>query len=1133
MIRPLRRCWRRPVLVPLAALAAGACTARPIELPRVGDCAAFSDTTLTYGEIGIGTCLAGPTDARFLATPQGTFLYVVNSDPFRTFASGSVLVLDADTLTRAGEATVDSLAVAALPIEKYAGRFALSPRFPSVGLLPGRLSDDSFLEADDDRVWLLDLSDPTAPTYADPSFLPVRADPYAVAIDDRSGRAFVANASDLSLSVIDLTGPAPTVFDPAPAARLDVSALDGVGNADLLATLPPSPSISTRERYTVTHVPDTARLWAPGTAGYTRFVRGSDTWTASGFGAEVSPTRLSVPEVVDPVLTTVADGAALGLIFSDGTSLRTAATDGTAGSWFLDASVPLRGATGGWLARLAGPSPVVIDGAARMLFDARPDGSEASVIGLATSIDGITYTARPDPVLLPPPGVDALAQPSAMVDPHLGAVRVWMSQRDGAGWSIAHAISSDAGTTWSSPEVVLDAPDADLGAPLVVAVAGGYRMWASRGDAAGWSIVTATSVDGLVWTDPEPALDLDLGPGGDRPPRAAVQPDRAGGWRVSAERLGPYGELAVPGVEWPDTIVGPGFTLRVASGHIAGPDTVARAEGGLLPGSLVDVSGLPTLYATVVDADRRPRLAALRQVGARWVVTADDLIPDGAGGNVTGALSPVVTALADGSWLMVYAAQDAAGIRRMRRATSPNGLAWTVQPGEILGGADTVGGWAGTAREPGALRVVDGALELWFSGSDGARWRIGVARSQDSGATWTFVPGTRDPWVFGEGEPGAFDDTSVRDPSLRVAPDGTVTLWYAANDGERWTIGRATRQGAAAWTRYTAPATRRTAPVLSAIDGTFAAREVRRPLAATVDGRSVLLHAGSDGATWRLGEAHDTALGVFPAHRAAVPGDTFTLETFRGTRGRSQIRLAQIVDGVPLPGANRDAVARDGPTALALDDARGILWVASKDFAGLIGVDVRDDSTATFEDRNALDIEVVLRLDSVSGATGIHDLVVDGDRIYASLREPDGIVILDVSEIDDAEVARVIDGTARAVLPMRDRTDDRGEETFATVGGAGLARVPGTSLLLVTHLRDNSLSVIDLARGAWGEEIRYLPDLAENPHLVRVDPTGEFAVVVGYLSGDVVRGDSERLVIIDLRADRDTYLQPIARITNR
>ncbi len=118
-------------------------------------------------------------------------------------------------------------------------------------------------------------------------------------------------------------------------------------------------------------------------------------------------------------------------------------------------------------------------------------------------------------------------------------------------------------------------------------------------------------------------------------------------------------------------------------------------------------------------------------------------------------------------------------------------------------------------------------------------------------------------------------------------------------------------------------------------------------------------------------------------------------------------------------------------------------------------------------------------------------------------------------------------------LPLKDLTDDAGAPTFASRSGGTPAVVPGQDLLLVPHFRDNALSIIDLRRGSVGEEVRYLRDLPENPHLVRVAPDGTWAVVVSFL-GDVEGSDvGSAMTLLDLDPTSPTYLDAVTRIVNR
>ena len=61
-------------------------------LPYVGDCAVYPDGVYDYGQIGIGSCLAGPTELKFLGSEEdGHRLLITNANPYLTFDGGSLL----------------------------------------------------------------------------------------------------------------------------------------------------------------------------------------------------------------------------------------------------------------------------------------------------------------------------------------------------------------------------------------------------------------------------------------------------------------------------------------------------------------------------------------------------------------------------------------------------------------------------------------------------------------------------------------------------------------------------------------------------------------------------------------------------------------------------------------------------------------------------------------------------------------------------------------------------------------------------------------------------------------------------------------------------------------------------------
>ena len=66
--------------------------------PDLGACAEVPDGVYSWGDVGIGSCIAGPTDVRFVTQDGTTYLAVSNADPYRSFRTGSVLLVDYDAV---------------------------------------------------------------------------------------------------------------------------------------------------------------------------------------------------------------------------------------------------------------------------------------------------------------------------------------------------------------------------------------------------------------------------------------------------------------------------------------------------------------------------------------------------------------------------------------------------------------------------------------------------------------------------------------------------------------------------------------------------------------------------------------------------------------------------------------------------------------------------------------------------------------------------------------------------------------------------------------------------------------------------------------------------------------------------
>ena len=132
---------------------------------------------------------------------------------------------------------------------------------------------------------------------------------------------------------------------------------------------------------------------------------------------------------------------------------------------------------------------------------------------------------------------------------------------------------------------------------------------------------------------------------------------------------------------------------------------------------------------------------------------------------------------------------------------------------------------------------------------------------------------------------------------------------------------------------------------------------------------------------------------------------------------------------IPLDGYHADRTTTGiGLTALHHDAERGMLFAVSKLHATIFAIDVRDDTDATagFYDRNYLDVEALILLNTSSAATGFRQvLTVPGtDRMYALVDAPESVVTIDLTDLVDDEYADVMYDVATGYLPTA-RGDER------------------------------------------------------------------------------------------------------------
>jgi len=1150
------------------------CTETSLSGPDLGACAAPPAGAYTYGEVGIGSCLSGPVDLEFVERNGRTWLAIANADPFRNFSGGSILLLDwADTVGQFDSETllVSDIASLTIDTEHFIGGLGwLQDDDKNLLLVTRRFSEGARTRTGEDSAYIFDLD--TGTGYAGGDNIPLKDDPGGIAVAS-DGTVYILNYTDHSVSVLDASGEQIIPIDLAPEAALvpfpldDADASGSVAEFDRIILGDETRMVD--DAWTLTWLPGQFRAWAVNGAGFERWDSGGGTPVLSGIPGVMEPNLSNVDEIEDamvvptqlgsvtstaPFTLSASIGNDLSMLYSSGGAIFYGSTlvvqDGsslaTLWNW---TNTPLigRGPAGDFDELRGGPSIAIANGGVALYYDvARSSAPTAGSIAMAVSIDGINFSTG-DTSILSPAGTDytSYEQPFVQVDDRMNVSRMWLSMYDGFRYVIGYS-QSDDGLSWSEPVPVIT-DFTDFAAPVVRYVDGEYLMWAatrSNSNLEQWTHVLLRSADGISWGEPEVLFDSDVEFDLRKPPRLAVATEPASSWRVEGVDSGNLGLPAVAGLIYRD--VTHGFEFTVASGHEIPNDELfpnGLADLGIEPGSHYDFGGIDWLYVTHTGADERPRISALESLGDSWNLRALDLIPAGTGGNIGGVHHPVVREFDEG-FVLFYSAVDGNGVSSIQAATSANGNTW-FPAGPLFESSDALGEWAGAAQEPRSIEVEeDGTVRIWLGGSNGSRYRIGaiVASAFDPTAPqlgWELEPGEFTDYQLAPGPPGSVDDSGAKDPMVLRDADGRSVMYYSAYDGSSWHLAYAVRdEESGQWMRRVDVESDETLPAMSRVPRTFSAAGVDNPVARLrSNGQFEMWYAGRDlpvGGVQRLGRATGRGPFVFPEQRRPTLGDSLAFQTQRGDDVVGVIELAQDVETFLTTGV--------GTTGLILDEQRGMLYIPSKLSNLLYVIDIRDDTRVDFVDQNAMDVETLIRLTTVTGSSGYRGGVISpsSNRLYLTTRNPEAVLVVDLTTLIDDDEKEVTEAPTVGSLPMQDTLQDAGADSVATIGGGhpAIATVdddaPGTDeLLLVPHFRDNSLSVFDLGLGAYGAEIAYLPYLGENPHLVRVSPDGRWAVVAVYLGDVDDEQSSSTLAIVDLDPNSATYLQATNWIRNR
>ncbi len=125
-----------------------------------------------------------------------------------------------------------------------------------------------------------------------------------------------------------------------------------------------------------------------------------------------------------------------------------------------------------------------------------------------------------------------------------------------------------------------------------------------------------------------------------------------------------------------------------------------------------------------------------------------------------------------------------------------DGITWTKMG--LVQDLGTPGDPDDSRADSGSVIFDEGIHKVWYSGYDGAHWRVLYSTSPD-GVAWT-----KQGVVLDLGSPGEFDDDSVMSPSVLRKDNGTYQMWYHAQSTSLWgwRIGYATSRDGLDWVRH-------------------------------------------------------------------------------------------------------------------------------------------------------------------------------------------------------------------------------------------------------------------------------------------------------------------------------------------